>query len=101
MLEDRAEPDTGTQDPTGVPPGIDLTRPSVARVYDYALGGKEHFEIDRIAAAAAYEVVPEMSQLRRIGRQVAEAAGRTSRRSPLTPTAPSCVRSSTSTGRSP
>ncbi|MDT0310125.1 SAM-dependent methyltransferase [Streptomyces sp. DSM 44917] len=30
-----------------VPPGIDVTRPSVARVYDYLLGGKSNFAADR------------------------------------------------------
>jgi hypothetical protein len=29
------------------PAGIDVTRPSVARVYDYWLGGKDHFASDR------------------------------------------------------
>ena len=29
------------------PPGVDLTRPSPARVYDYALGGKTNFDVDR------------------------------------------------------
>jgi SAM-dependent methyltransferase len=56
-------PLAGAQDPTDLPPDIDLSRPSVARVYDYVLGGKAHFEIDRIAAAAAYEVVPEIGRL--------------------------------------
>ena len=31
-------------------PDIDLSRPSVARVYDYVLGGHNYFEIDRVAA---------------------------------------------------
>jgi hypothetical protein len=44
-------------------PEIDLTRPSIARLYDYVLGGKQHFEVDRRAAAALYEAVPETSQL--------------------------------------
>jgi O-methyltransferase involved in polyketide biosynthesis len=44
-------------------PEIDLSRPSIARLYDYVLGGKEHFEVDRRAADALYEVVPETSQL--------------------------------------
>ena len=29
------------------PPGIDLSRPHTARMYDYLLGGKDHFAIDR------------------------------------------------------
>jgi hypothetical protein len=35
-----------------VPPDIDITRPSVARGYDFALGGKNNFEIDRLAVDA-------------------------------------------------
>src|SRR5271154_2855802 len=31
----------------GNPPGIDVTQPHVARVYDYLLGGKDNFAADR------------------------------------------------------
>jgi hypothetical protein len=31
----------------GLPPEIDPTRPQTARMYDYLLGGKDHFDIDR------------------------------------------------------
>lgn len=30
-----------------LPPGIDLSRPQTARMYDYLLGGKDHFTVDR------------------------------------------------------
>ncbi|MER2093453.1 MAG: SAM-dependent methyltransferase, partial [Saccharopolyspora rectivirgula] len=30
--------------------GIDTSVPSVARIYDYALGGKDNFQVDREAA---------------------------------------------------
>src|ERR1700732_322095 len=30
-----------------LPPGIDLSRPHTARMYDYLLGGKDHFAVDR------------------------------------------------------
>lgn len=40
-------------------PEIDLTKASIARVYDYVLGGKAHFEVDRRAANAFINVVPE------------------------------------------
>jgi S-adenosyl methyltransferase len=33
-----------------VPPGIDPTTPSPARLYDYYLGGTDNFEVDRLAA---------------------------------------------------
>jgi hypothetical protein len=32
---------------TDLPPGIDFSRPHTARMYDYLLGGKDHFAIDR------------------------------------------------------
>jgi S-adenosyl methyltransferase len=33
-----------------VPDGIDVTRPSIARIYDYLLFGKDNFAVDRAAA---------------------------------------------------
>jgi O-methyltransferase involved in polyketide biosynthesis len=33
-----------------VPEGIDVTRPSIARIYDYLLFGKDNFAVDRAAA---------------------------------------------------
>lgn len=50
-------------DGTSAPPEVDLSVPSIARVYDYVLGGKEHFEIDRQVSAALFAAVPETSQL--------------------------------------
>ena len=46
-------------EPTRVPPEIDTTKPSVARVYDYMLGGKDNFEVDRQMAAKVLELVPD------------------------------------------
>jgi hypothetical protein len=42
---------------------VDFSRASVARVYDYLLGGKEHLEVDRRAADAARNVVPEVAEI--------------------------------------
>ncbi|ACY99298.1 SAM-dependent methyltransferase [Thermomonospora curvata] len=39
-----------------VPPGVDPTVPSVARMYDYYLGGKDNYESDRIAAEKVIEL---------------------------------------------
>jgi hypothetical protein len=54
---------------TRVPEGIDTTIPSVARIYDYLLGGKDNFEADRAAAARFIELVPEVPQIARANRQ--------------------------------
>jgi O-methyltransferase involved in polyketide biosynthesis len=43
----------------GDPPSIDTSRPSVARVYDYLLGGKQHFAADRRAAEVVLGPLPE------------------------------------------
>lgn len=55
-------------DSASAPPEVDLSVPSIARVYDYVLGGKEHFEIDRQVSAALFAAVPETSQLARDNR---------------------------------
>jgi hypothetical protein len=41
------------------PPGVDVTRPSVARVYDYFIGGKDNFAIDRMVAEQSLAFVPD------------------------------------------
>ncbi|WP_239108008.1 SAM-dependent methyltransferase [Microbispora siamensis] len=38
------------------PGGFDVTRPNVARMYDYYLGGKNHFPADRAAAERIIEL---------------------------------------------
>ena len=39
------------ENPSWVPEGVDLQRPSVARLYDYLLGGTHNFTVDRDLAA--------------------------------------------------
>jgi len=39
----------------GTPPGIDVSRPHPARIYDYFLGGKDNFAADRETAARVLE----------------------------------------------
>lgn len=41
-----------------VPARMDLSKPTVARIYDYLLGGKDHFAADRAAAEALLEALP-------------------------------------------
>src|ERR1700722_1354055 len=47
---------TGPQEP----PGVDPSRPSPARVYDYLLGGQQNFESDRAAAELLKSRAPEL-----------------------------------------
>ena len=45
--------------PDWVPEGIDVDRPSAARVYDYWLGGSHNFAADREVARGVINVVPD------------------------------------------
>jgi SAM-dependent methyltransferase len=61
-------------------PRFDVTRPHIARIYDYWLGGKDNFEADRRAAklalAAAPTILPGVTANRRfLGRAVRFMAG--------------------------
>ncbi|MBO3746724.1 SAM-dependent methyltransferase [Streptosporangiaceae bacterium NEAU-GS5] len=42
-----------------VPPGIDNTKAHAARVYDYVLGGKDNYAVDREFAAKIMSAVPD------------------------------------------
>ncbi|TCK27400.1 SAM-dependent methyltransferase [Pseudonocardia endophytica] len=52
-----------TDRPSWAPEQIDMERPSVARVYDYYLGGSHNFDSDREFAAEVLRVLPEMSRV--------------------------------------
>lgn len=70
-------------DEKAAPPGIDVTTPSIARVYDYMLGGKDNFAIDREVADAASQLAPDAYEsgmanrafLRRVVRYLARERG--------------------------
>ena len=51
-----------------VPPEIDTTRPSVARVYDAILGGKDNFAADRAVAAQAVKATGDGGKGARLNR---------------------------------
>lgn len=65
------------------PTGIDVTTPSVARVYDFFLGGKDNFAVDRQVAEMVLTVAPDAPEagkanrefLRRVVRYLVEEAG--------------------------
>lgn len=42
-----------------VPPGIDVTKPNIARVYDAFLDGKDNFAADRAVVDLTLQVVPD------------------------------------------
>lgn len=42
-----------------IPPEIDTSRPSAARMYDYAIGGKDNYEVDRRAVLEVGKMVPD------------------------------------------
>jgi S-adenosyl methyltransferase len=45
------------------PGGIDTSRPSVARMYDYYLDGKDNYQVDRDAVDRVEAAMPEIRQL--------------------------------------
>lgn len=51
-----------------VSPAVDTRRPSIARFYDFALGGKDNYGIDRELAQRVYEVVPDAGAMARSNR---------------------------------
>jgi SAM-dependent methyltransferase len=51
-----------------VPPGVDTTVPSMARAYDYLLGGGHNFAADRQVADAAEQIMPGARQIARLNR---------------------------------
>ncbi|WP_248964844.1 SAM-dependent methyltransferase [Sphaerisporangium perillae] len=46
-----------------IPADIDTTRPSVARMYDYYLGGKDNYAVDRAAVDQVEQAMPEIRLL--------------------------------------
>jgi hypothetical protein len=57
-------------------PEVDTTRPSIARVYDYVLGGKDNFAVDRAACEGFLKLVPESKQVALDNRSVLRRAVR-------------------------
>ena len=51
------------------PPGIDTRIPNMARMYDYALGGKDNFAADRAAVEKLFSFSPENKYVPRANRR--------------------------------
>lgn len=58
------------------PPNIDFNKPSIARVYDYVLGGRDNFEVDRAAASNLVKALPEVGLVARDNRAALRRAVR-------------------------
>ena len=55
-----------TDDPADGPlSGIDTSVPHSARIWNYWLGGKDHYAVDRRAAEAFSEIFPGMADVAR------------------------------------
>ncbi|MEU6477467.1 SAM-dependent methyltransferase [Streptomyces sp. NPDC047017] len=54
--------------PAWAPRSIDISVPSVARIYDYYLGGSHNFETDREAARRAMEFLPGLPKIMQANR---------------------------------
>ncbi|MFD0856989.1 SAM-dependent methyltransferase [Actinomadura adrarensis] len=59
---------TDEESPITAPPGVDATRPSIARAYDAYLGGKDNFPVDREVVRSTDEVLPEVKACARANR---------------------------------
>ena len=62
------EDGTGAIRPDWAPEGVDLNTPSVARAYDYALGGAHSFAVDREFFRAIEAAIPEARLMFRANR---------------------------------
>ncbi|MFF5304146.1 MULTISPECIES: SAM-dependent methyltransferase [unclassified Streptomyces] len=54
--------------PAWAPRSIDISVPSVSRIYDYYLGGSHNFEVDREAARKAMEFLPGLPKIMQANR---------------------------------
>ncbi|QMU69474.1 SAM-dependent methyltransferase [Streptacidiphilus sp. P02-A3a] len=53
---------------TWIPEDVDSERPSIARIYDFYLGGNHNFPVDREAARQVVEMAPELPEIMRVNR---------------------------------
>ncbi|MGW7579344.1 SAM-dependent methyltransferase [Streptomyces sp. NPDC054765] len=65
-----------TDAPSWVTPDVDTERPSIARLYDYLLGGRHHLEVDRELGRKAIRAAPGLVLLIRENRKFLRRAVR-------------------------
>jgi SAM-dependent methyltransferase len=63
-------------DQTWIPEGVDPERPSIARIYDFYLGGSHNLPVDREAAREVVESAPELPDIMRDNRAFTRRAVR-------------------------
>jgi hypothetical protein len=56
------------KDRSWIPGDVDPERPSIARIYDFYLGGHHHLPADREAAREVVEMMPELPAMLRVNR---------------------------------
>ncbi|WP_248962157.1 SAM-dependent methyltransferase [Sphaerisporangium perillae] len=59
-----------------LPPEIDTTKPSISRVYDFMLNGKDNFAVDRQVAEMALRIAPNAKEIAQAGRRFLSRAVR-------------------------
>ena len=68
MTDESINEDGAALLPDWEPPEIDRTKAHPARIYDYLLGGKDNFDVDREAAEVALGLMPELRGMARVNR---------------------------------
>ncbi|MGW4942236.1 SAM-dependent methyltransferase [Actinoplanes sp. NPDC004185] len=58
------------------PPGVDINVPHSARIYDYWLGGKDNFAVDRAVAEAMIKAIPDLRRMAGENRKFVHRAAR-------------------------
>jgi hypothetical protein len=67
---------SGMPDTPRVPPGVDPSKPSPARIYDYVLGGTYNFPVDREAAERIRAQSPDLTDAAWVNRAFHQRAAR-------------------------
>ncbi|WP_280426386.1 SAM-dependent methyltransferase [Nocardia carnea] len=62
-------PETAPHTGIRAPVGVDTTQPSIARVYDFSLGGKDNYAADRAAFEKILEIAPRQGDVSLMNRR--------------------------------